>query len=100
MLKDSTIPRFISDGVDFSGPTMSTLAFPPDSNPGASQCIAINLLFDNFAEATENFIVELRSNDSAVSIPTGGDLVIINIQDMPNPIGNQLHNSLSWELGI
>ena len=78
------------DGLDFSGPTTSTLTFPVSSIPGTTQCIVISLLFDNFAETTENFLVELRSNDSAVTIPSGGHLVIINIRDMPNPLGKKM----------
>ena len=81
---------YFSDGLDFSGPTMSMLKFPVSSNPGTTQCISITLLFDNFAETTENFLVELRSNDSAVMIPSGGHLVIIDIRDMPNPQGKEL----------
>ena len=69
---------------------MSTLKFPVGSNPGTTLCIGIRLLFDNFAETTENFLVELRSNDSAVMIPSGGHLAIINIRDMPNPRGKEL----------
>ena len=76
------------DGVDFNGLSPATLTFLPNSNPGSIQCVAVSLMFDNAVEATENFIVELRNNDSAVIIPAGGDLVIVNIRDMPNPFGN------------
>jgi hypothetical protein len=44
-------------------------------------------MYDNNAEATENLIVELRNNDSAVIVPTGGDIIIVNIWDLPNPFG-------------
>jgi hypothetical protein len=47
------------------------------------------LTYDNDAEATENLIVELRSNDSAVTIAADGDIVIVNIGDMPNPFGKE-----------
>jgi hypothetical protein len=46
-------------------------------------------MYDNNAEATENLIVELRNNDSAVFVPTGGDIVIVNIWDIPNPFGKE-----------
>ena len=46
-------------------------------------------MYDNNAEGTENLIVELRNNDSAVVVPPGGDIVIINIWDMPNPFGEE-----------
>ena len=65
------------------------MTFPAGSSPGNLQCVIINLMHDNNAEGTENLIVELRSNDSAVVVPTGGDIVIVNIMDMPNPFGKQ-----------
>ena len=46
-------------------------------------------MHDNNAEGTENLIVELRNNDSAVIVPAGGDIVIVNIWDMPNPFGKE-----------
>ena len=46
-------------------------------------------MYDNDAEAIENLIVELRNNDSAVIVPAGGDIIIINIGDMPNPFGKE-----------
>lgn len=79
-----------TDGRDFIGSSPALLTFPPNSTPGNLQCIAITLMFDNAAEATENLIVELRNNDSAVIVPAGGDIVIINIRDMLNPFG-KLH---------
>jgi hypothetical protein len=48
-------------------------------------------MYDNIAEAIENVIVELRNNDSAVTVPAGGDIVIIDIWDMPNPFGKELN---------
>ena len=65
------------------------MTFLPSSSPGDLQCVAINLMHDNNAEATENLILELHNNDSAVSVPAGGDIVVINIRDMPNPFGKQ-----------
>ena len=65
------------------------MTFPAGSSPGDLQCVTINLMHDNNAEGTENLIVELRNNDSAVVVPTGDDIVIINISDMPNPFGKQ-----------
>ena len=65
------------------------MTFPPGSSPGDLQCVVINLMHDNNPEATENLIVELRNNDSAVTVPAGGDIVVINIRDMPNPFGKQ-----------
>ena len=79
----------LSDGQDFDGPSPALLTFPSGSSPGDLQCVVINLMYDNDAEATENLIVELRNNDSAVVVPAGGDIVIINIRDMPNPFGKQ-----------
>ena len=79
----------LSDGRDFSGPSPATLTFASGSTPGNLECTSISLMYDNDAEATENFIVELRSNDSAVMVPAGGDIVIVNITDMPNPFGKQ-----------
>ena len=59
-------------------------------------------MHDNNAEGTENLIVELRSNDSAVVVPTGGDIVIVNIMDMPNPFGKQWgkaqYRAATWNL--
>ena len=49
-------------------------------------------MYDNDAEATENFIVELHNNDSAVIVPAGGNIVIINIGDMPNPFGKEAYH--------
>ena len=46
-------------------------------------------MHDNDAEATENLIVELCNNDSAVIVPAGRDIVIVNISDMPNPFGKE-----------
>jgi hypothetical protein len=46
-------------------------------------------MHDNNDEATENLIVELHSNDSAVIVPADGDIVIVNIWDMPNPFGKE-----------
>ena len=46
-------------------------------------------MHDNNPEATENLILELHNNDSAVIVPAGGDIVVINIMDMPNPFGKQ-----------
>lgn len=63
------------------------LTFPPGSNSGNLQCTVITLMHDNDGEVTENLIVELRNNDSAVVVPAGGDIVIINIRDTPNPFG-------------
>lgn len=80
-------PFYLSDGRDFNGPSPAILIFPASSIPGNLQCIAITLMYDNDAEATENLIVELRSNDSAVIVPASGNVVIINIRDMPNPFG-------------
>ena len=79
----------LSVGRDFNGPSPATLTFPAGSNPGNLQCVVITLMYDNDAEAIENLIVELRSNDSAVIVTTGGDIVIVNIRDMPNPFGKE-----------
>ena len=65
------------------------MTFPSGSNLGDLQCVAINLMYDNNAKGTENLIVELHNNDSAVVVPAGGDIVIINIWDMPNPFGEE-----------
>ena len=46
-------------------------------------------MYDNDPEAIENLIVELCNNDLAVIVPAGGDIVIINIQDMLNPFGKE-----------
>ena len=43
-----------------------TVTFPPNSVSGSTQSITINIAGDNFAEATENFTVEL----SAITGPT------------------------------
>ena len=87
VLKNQSSNQLFSDGQDFDGPSSVILNFPPGSSPGDLQCVTINLMHDNIAEGTENLIVELHNNDSAVIVPAGGDIVIINIWDMPNPFG-------------
>lgn len=81
-------PFFIfPDGVDFNSSTPDTLVFPPNSNPHDTQCIAINLLNDTLLEVAENFIVELNTNDPAVTITGDANLAIITIVDIPHPLG-------------
>ena len=65
------------------------MTFLPGNSLGDLQCVTINLMHDNNAEGTENLIVELRNSDSAVIVPAGGDIAIVNIGDMPNPFGKQ-----------
>ena len=73
--------------MDFNSSTTGDLLFPPGSGQGDVQCITINLLSDIFFEVPENFVIELFSTDSAVTIPESADIAIITINDVPDPQG-------------
>ena len=74
--------------MDFSAnAVMNELIFPPHSSQGDMQCINITLLSDILIESNEDFVVELNSNDPAVTVSEATDLAIIIIIDVPDPQG-------------
>ena len=78
----------LSDGVDFSTNAVTNLlTFPPQSFQGDMQCINVSLLSDILIEFDEDFVVELNSNDPAVTVSEDTDLAIIIIVDVPDPQG-------------
>lgn len=74
-------------GIDFNSSSSGDLLFPPGSIQGDVLCITISLLSDIFFEVLENFVIELFSSDSAVTIPESADIAIITINDVPDPQG-------------
>ena len=81
-----------TDGVDFNSSASSEIFYPLSSTQGDIRCISINLLTDVLLEVPENFIVELITNDPAVTIPETSDIAIININDVPDPQGIIYYN--------
>ena len=75
------------DGDDFNTSTSGEILFPPSSTQGDIQCFSINILNDILYEVPENFIIELDTNDPAVTIPEHSDIAIITINDVPDPRG-------------
>lgn len=81
----------IPDGVDFisSIAVSDTLAFPFHSGPSDTHCIIINLLNDTFYESndSEDFIIELSTQDPSVIISEDANLAVVIIRDIPHPLG-------------
>ena len=86
---------FFTDGVDFNvSSTFGLLFFLAGSVQGEVQCFTINLLTDLLFEVPENFVVELFTDDPAVTVTETSDIAIITINDVPDPRGTYVTNTL------